>query len=676
MSDKIGKFVALKMQELLDNLDKKQSLYAAYLGLASWAGFPILLQQISRESLSIHEFLAKFMEEYPNDILESCEPNSTVSQFLDYIACFYRSCGNYSHRNDSKLFPGCSSDNLEEILTPYPKLLNHFSEIKDVMYSSEPNIIELGFYPSGVTAYYEPEDFTNEEAQGIDKVILQANLKLENTFIIRHEDRYEVQLYSVEIDETGHQIGEFNSKPVFLTKGKNSETIKKIIYWLELAKGQAANQNQVNMLDSLIKHYTTGNCLDHVKYSEHWVYDVDPVIETHHGFIETYRDPDGVRAEYEGFVACVDQKESRCLHNFVDGSSWILKLLPYPPEYERETFTPPSYNALCVLTFCGAGIPLGINIPNYDEIRSKVGFKNVTLTNVSNASQKEPSVFSFLYPEDQQLLSKLYNIADDVATAMHELYGHGSGKLLRKEDVVGKQVPDLLTPGKFVKTYYKENETAEQAYGSVYSILEECRAETTSLYLPFYKEVLDVFELDEDPEYRKMFLYASLLIILHHGISQTVAYSISQHSWSQSHAAARFAILRAVLMWGKGAATIDIVEDKINPFRLRLDINRLEDVRIAVTKLLVHLNYFKSTNQPDSAREFVGMMTSMDDYWLTVRKASQVTITPNTVLCGGSIIKDGDKDYHFEETDLSKGSSRVTFIRSTQKNIELASKCE
>lgn len=135
-----------------------------------------------------------------------------------------------------------------------------------------------------------------------------------------------------------------------------------------------------------------------------------------------------VRAEFEGFVSVVNKKESEKLSKLVSSAENLIANLPWPKEFEMEKFTKPDFTSLDVLSFACTGCPVGINIPNYDDIRMNHGFKNVNLGNVYGTPEKDNVLFSS--PQDVDLYVKYYKPSLFVIVALHELLGHGSGKLL------------------------------------------------------------------------------------------------------------------------------------------------------------------------------------------------------------------------------------------------------
>jgi dipeptidyl-peptidase-3 len=630
----------LHPEKIIADLQPDQLKYATYLCLAAWAGYPIVAAQVSRDTLGIHDFLSTFIRTYPRDVLEAAasQPGTPLFYLLEYAAQFYYNCAQYFGFGDDKFIPLISKEDLLSLSEPYSEISAKLTPVIDSIYSATPPVLTLGFAPNNTTAYYEPEDFTQEEQLGVDAVLKQVGIPANNTVIVREPARYNVVQFSIEIDEIGKEIGTFNSKPVVVTKGRFSEVLRKVNHWLTLAKDSALNPIEAEALEHLIKHNETGDLNEHILYSELWVKDSEPIVESYQGVIESYRDPSGVRCEFEAFVAAVDPGESRFLHAFVEAADQILPLLPYPKEYERDSFTPPSYNALNILTFCTSGLPIGINIPNYDEIRLNKGFKNVSLSNVLAAAHITAIKFPFLTETQLPALIENFGYGCAFNVATHELYGHGSGKLLKKVDVE-RGVPDLLNPGRQVQTYYEEGENYQDVFGGFGQAFEECRAETTSLHLTFKDSVLELYGVP--PEKRVSFKVCETLAMLHSGMKSLVCYIPDIWQWKQAHAQARFAILRAILFWGRGAASVKAVDGS---FKLYIDPENFDGVIDAVELLLKHLNYYKAIRAPEQAKEFFGSLTSLDDFWLSVREKAQTLRLPRAVECGAVIKKVGD-DY-------------------------------
>lgn len=86
--------------------------------------------------------------------------------------------------------------------------------------------------------------------------------------------------------------------------------MKKVVDNMQNAVNYAQGDHQKKMVEHYVKHFHYGNVEVHKDSQREWIKDVGPVVETNIGFIETYLDPSGARAEFEGFVAVVDKKTS------------------------------------------------------------------------------------------------------------------------------------------------------------------------------------------------------------------------------------------------------------------------------------------------------------------------------------------------------------------------------
>jgi len=298
------------------------------------------------------------------------------------------------------------------------------------------------------------------------------------------------------------------------------------------------------------------------------------------------------------------------------------------------TFKAPDFTSLEVVAFAGSGIPIGINIPNYDDIRTNEGYKNV---NLGNAYPKvTPTTLDFLSEEDMELVIEQYDTAEVVGVAIHELLGHGSGTLLYE----GKFDPNLINPatGEKVDCCYKEDETWSSKFGKLSNAYEECRAETMALYLSCYHDPFSAFEMHQNWERSRDMIW---LYMAYAGLKGLLFYDPSNNMWGQAHCKARYAIFR-VLQEAK-VVSIEFTED--GSFFMRMNREAIPGEGFAAIKdFLMKLHCFKATADLTRGTELFDYFTKTDEDILKAReiilskqKPRRMEVQPTLRMENGSV---------------------------------------
>jgi dipeptidyl-peptidase III len=236
------------------------------------------------------------------------------------------------------------------------------------------------------------------------------------------------------------------------------------------------------------------------------------------GWIEVYIDPENIRAYFEGWVAIVDKAKSEKFQKLVQNSEQVIPLLPWPKEMEKDNFLAPDFTTLEVIAFATDSCPLGINIPNYDDIRDNEGFKNVFLGN--SAKSYAINAMQFATPEQMKVLAENTGRCYEVHVACHELLGHGVGKLIYR-NADGKIPHSFVDPvtGEHFESCYEAGEDWNGKFGPISTSYEECRADTCGFYLCTLKEVHTLFGFDsENTEEIKTMLWCNVMNQFRKGI--------------------------------------------------------------------------------------------------------------------------------------------------------------
>ena len=117
-----------------------------------------------------------------------------------------------------------------------------------------------------------------------------------------------------------------------------------------------------------------------------------------------------------------------------------------------------------------------------------------------NSSPDRP--YYYVHPSENKAYMSCTDMVRFVGTVIHELIGHGTGKLLaetssEKLNFDHDNPPINPLTGEPIQIWYKLGETWNSLFGKLATTVEECRACLNSSYLADNKDILALFEYDQ-----------------------------------------------------------------------------------------------------------------------------------------------------------------------------------
>jgi dipeptidyl-peptidase-3 len=576
--------VELEATAAFGMLTQQEQAYAFGLGRADWEGAKICLLQCSAESTPIFSLLQLVFSAQPVAELAAAATAAGLSddelaQALMYAASFYGNLGNYKSFGDTKFVPELPAERFKVLLTAgraeAAKVEALWDECCARMYSLPPRQRQMGLGAAkGISTYFSANCDEGDAELG-NRFLDSIGLSAYNTRLFKDaEGKYTVRIASSLTEPSDDPVGQlckehtFEGKTFAVTRGDYAPLMARVAAAIKDALPHVANEQQEAMLNHYITSFTQGSINAHKDASRSWIRDIGPSVESYIGFIESYRDPSGVRGEWEGFVSCVNKEVSAKFQVLVDRAETFLEMMPWTKEFEKDTFLRPDFTSLEVLSFGSSGVPAGINIPNYDDIRQSEGFKNVSLGNVLQASYGAGDKrVTLLSDSDQDLFKKLKGDAFEVQVGIHELLGHGSGKLYEAgtpdaEQLVATGAAHPLTGEPITGPFYAPGTTWDSTFGKIASTYEECRAECSGLYLSLEEEVLKVFGHEETASEGSVtdVTYINWLLMARAGLTGLEFYTPETKGWRQAHMQARYVILRVLLEAGEGLVELKQID--------------------------------------------------------------------------------------------------------------------
>lgn len=300
-------------------------------------------------------------------------------------------------KGDQKIIPWISKEDLGKISSVSKKAKTMFQSLAEVIFAQQPRI--LGF-PSDIaqSSYYlGSESISREEIALVSQILEDNSINPENTRICKTvvDGKISYDILQASVDADARELSTTSSGgSIRIRRSDHSLHLERICECLEKAREYAANPLQEGFISKYLESFRTGDLEAYKESQRMWVKDVKPSVETVLGFVEPYRDPFGIRAEFEGLVGLVDAEETKTLTALVENSTKFIRRLPWAEDavendgkgpFENSRFEAPDFTSLhgefaqpsgeskrgglmltsfAALAYCSSIIFPGINLPN------------------------------------------------------------------------------------------------------------------------------------------------------------------------------------------------------------------------------------------------------------------------------------------------------------------------
>ena len=292
-----------------------------------------------------------------------------------------------------------------------------------------------------------------------------------------------------------------NAKPqvnYYSIGDKYNNELNVTVYWLKQALKHVSkypdqfDEHIINSLGLLIEYFETGDEELFKQHSIEWLKTKSKLDYTL-GFIETYHDPMTIRGQAGGEITIKTVNMEKLNPILFD----IEQRLPNPPEYKKEqdsnTITNVSMNKILYSSgdYGPQIITAAYCLPNYDDIRSKIGAKQILYKLPSSTeSTLNPELAKQFRTKSRQEFINMYDPNDeifedlwDVQVLLHESIGHGSGKLHKHTFKEGENLMINGVTYNIGDTIDVTDSNYSEFIKEDSSSLEELRAEINALYM-------------------------------------------------------------------------------------------------------------------------------------------------------------------------------------------------